>query len=409
MRWSLRLLLSFALLSGLALPSAAQPAPAPPATTPADLQRLLDTLVAAWGPGAIGAVEDDGRTIRGVSGVGNLRTGQPPRPVQTFRVASQTKVFVATAVLQLVAEGRVGLDDPVGRYLPRRLLPDGGHRITVRQLLNHTSGLYDPQVEVYRTLQELYDRRFEHWTPREVMALANDNGLLFEPGTAWSYSNTNYVVAGLLLERVTGTSVARQLERRFIRPLGLRHTWFPTDTAALPPPRLRGYMPLDDQPPLVDADITRLTRRSSGPRGRWCPTSTTWTGSTTPCSTAACCPGGCWPRCRPRSTPAPPASATGWAWRSTHPALRGHRGRPHRRPARLQLGLVPAARRRQGRPRGGQHPPGPGRALLGVLRRHGRAVLRHDPGPGHRRRPGQARHGHRDPLPVACPVCAPMW
>ena len=67
------------------------------------------------------------------------------------------------------------------------------------------------------------------------MALADDNGLLFEPGTGWSYSNTNYVVAGLLIERVTGTSVARQLERRFIRPLGLRHTWFPVDTAALPP------------------------------------------------------------------------------------------------------------------------------------------------------------------------------
>jgi hypothetical protein len=86
--------------------------------------QLLDTLVAAGAPGAIGAVEDDGSTIRGVSGVGNLRTGRPPRPVQTFRVASQTKVFVATAVLQLVAKGRVGLDDPVVRYLPRRLLPE---------------------------------------------------------------------------------------------------------------------------------------------------------------------------------------------------------------------------------------------------------------------------------------------
>ena len=214
--------------------------------------------MAAGAPGAIGAVEDGGRTIRGVGGVGNLRTGQPPRPVQTFRAASQTKAFVATVVLQLVAEGRVGLDDPVGRYLPRRLLPAGGGRITVRQLLNHTSGLHDPQVEVYLTLQDILDLRFEHWTPREVMALANDNGLLFEPGTAWSYSNTNYVVAGLLIERVTGTSVARQLQRRLIRPLGMRHTWFPTDTAALPPPRLRGYMPLDDQPPLADADITRF-------------------------------------------------------------------------------------------------------------------------------------------------------
>jgi hypothetical protein len=96
------------------------------------------------------------RPARRVSGVGNLRTGQPPRPVQTFRVASQTKAFVATIVLQLVAEGHVGLDAPVSRYLPPRLLPDGD-RITVRQLLNHTSGLYDPQVELYQTLQDIHD------------------------------------------------------------------------------------------------------------------------------------------------------------------------------------------------------------------------------------------------------------
>ncbi|HEV3462540.1 MAG TPA: serine hydrolase domain-containing protein [Actinomycetota bacterium] len=243
MRRSRRLLVSFALLLGLAVPAAAQPVPAQPVTGPADLQRLLDAVVAAGAPGAIGAVEDDGRTIRRVSGVGNLRTGQPPRPVQTFRVASQTKAFVATIVLQLVAEGRVGLDDPVRRYLPR-LLPDGD-LITVRQLLNHTSGLFDPQVEVYQTLQDIYDLRLEHWRPRQVVAMAVDNGLLFPPGTAWSYSNTNYVVAGLLIERVTGTSIARQLERRLIKPLGLRHTWFPADTAALPPPRLHGYMPLD--------------------------------------------------------------------------------------------------------------------------------------------------------------------
>jgi len=112
MRWSLRLLISSALLLGLALPAAAQPAPAPPVTSPADLQRLLDAVVATGAPGAIGAVEDDGRTIRAVSGVGNLRTGEPPRPVQTFRVASQTKAFVATIVLQLVAEGRGSASTP---------------------------------------------------------------------------------------------------------------------------------------------------------------------------------------------------------------------------------------------------------------------------------------------------------
>ncbi|HEV3398959.1 MAG TPA: peptidase, partial [Actinomycetes bacterium] len=83
MRRSRRLVVSFALLLGLALPAAALPVPAPPVTGPADLQRLLDAVVATGAPGAIGAVEDDGRTIRRVSGVGNLRTGQPPRPVQT--------------------------------------------------------------------------------------------------------------------------------------------------------------------------------------------------------------------------------------------------------------------------------------------------------------------------------------
>ena len=134
--------MSSVLLAGLAMPAAAQSAPVPPTTSPAEFQRLLDTLVAAGAPGGIGSLEDDGHTIRRVTGVGNLRTGQPPRPDQTFRVASQTKAFVSTIVLQLVAAGRVGLDDPVGRYLPR-LLPDGD-RITVRQLLNHTSGLYDP-------------------------------------------------------------------------------------------------------------------------------------------------------------------------------------------------------------------------------------------------------------------------
>ena len=372
MRWSLRLLLSFALL--LALPSAAQPAPAPPTTSPADLQRLLDAVVDTGAPGAIGAVEDGGRTIRRVSGVGNLRTGQPPRPVQTFRVASQTKAFVATVVLQLVAAGKLGLDDPVSRHLPR-LLPDGD-RITVRQLLNHTSGLFDPQVEVYQTLQDIYDLRLEHWTPRQVVAMATDNGLLFPPGTAWSYSNTNYVVLGLLIERVTGTSVARQLERRLIRPLGLRHTWFPNRTAALPPPRLHGYMPLDLAEPLVDDDIT------------WFNPSFFWASGALVSNVDdldrfydALFDGRLLP---------PPA-----AGRDADP---GRHRRPRRRLRAGAGGLHPALRGGGGRPHRGLH------------QRPARAVLRHDPGRGQRRRPGQpGDHRRGDPVPVACPVCAPMW
>jgi len=249
----------------------------------------------AGAPGAIGSVEDDGHTIRGVSGVGNLRTGQPPRPVQTFRVASQTKAFVSTIVLQLVAEGRVALDAPVARYLPR-LLPDGD-RITVRQLLNHTSGLYDPQVEVYQTLQDIYDLRFEHWTPRQVVALSVAHGLLFPPGSAFSYSNINYVVAGLLVERVTGTSIVRSCSGGSSGPWACATA----GSRPTPPPCPRractATCPWTPSRPWSTPTSPGSTRRSSGPRGRRSPTSTTSTASTTPCSTGACCPAACWPRC----------------------------------------------------------------------------------------------------------------
>jgi hypothetical protein len=139
----------------------------------------------------------------------------------------------------------------------------------------------------------------------------------------------------------------------------MRHTWFPTDTAALPPPRLRGYMPLDDQPPLVDADITRFN-----PSFFWASGALVSNVDDLDRFYDALFDGRLLPRrllaemLTPVDTGAPGATY-GARPGDLHPALRGGRGRPHRGPARLQLGLVPAARRRQGRPRGRQPPPGP--------------------------------------------------
>jgi CubicO group peptidase (beta-lactamase class C family) len=259
------------------------------------LQAALDRLVADGVPGVIAFQRQGSRAYRATSGVRELATGKPIRADDRFRIGSITKSFVSTVILQLVGEHRLRLSDTVERWLPNTL--PSGSSITVRQLLNHTSGLYDPQVEVYQTLQDLYDRRLEHWTPRQVVALSVAHGLLFPPGTAWSYSNTNYVVAGLLIERVTGTSIARQLERRLIRPWACAT---PGSRRARPPcPRraCTATCPWTISHPWPTPTSPGSTRRSSGPRGRWCPTSTTWTGSTTPCSTAACCPSGCWPRC----------------------------------------------------------------------------------------------------------------
>ena len=162
---------------------------------------------------------------------------------------------MATVVLQLVGEGRLSLSDTVERWLPG-ILPYGD-QITVRQLLNHTSGVpdytFEPLVALYR------GDRFRSWRPRELVALIADRPPDFAAGTAWSYSNTDYVLAGLIVERVTGHRLGREVERRIFRPLRLRDSSFPTDFPFLRGPHARGYsLQLDDELNFVEPlfDIT---------------------------------------------------------------------------------------------------------------------------------------------------------
>jgi len=160
-----------------------------------------------------------------------------------------TKSFVATVVLQLVGEGRLRLDDRLQRWLPGAV--PGGERITIRQLLNHTSGLFDytddlqgplrakPTRQVY---QQMAARRF---APRALVAMAARHRPLFPPGARFSYSNTNYVLLGLVVERVTGARLAGQLHRRILAPLGLADTELPGAQQRLRGQHLHGYAPPD--------------------------------------------------------------------------------------------------------------------------------------------------------------------
>jgi len=208
------------------------------------LQRGLDRVVAGGVPGAVLVVRRGDRTIRLTAGDARIEPKRPMRAPDRFRVGSITKPFVATVVLQLVAEQKLTLDDAVARWLPGAV-PNGEH-ITLRQLLNHTSGLFPFGADRVFVTQAFRDP-LRAWTPREIIAIAARHPPTFAPGAGWSYSDTNYFVLGLIVERVTGHPLATELERRILAPLGLRATSLPArpDIAG---PHAHGYFlrPLQD-------------------------------------------------------------------------------------------------------------------------------------------------------------------
>lgn len=192
------------------------------------LRPIATRLVRHGAPGALVVVRTPAGVRRAASGLGSREPRAALRATDRFRVASITKPFVATVVLQLVGEGRLALDDPLGRMFPG-LVPNGG-AITVRELLNHTSGLFDYQDDAGFDAAVLADPGHA-WSPRELVAIAASHPPLFPPGRGWSYSNTNYVLLGLVIEAVTGTSLEHQLGDRLFRPLGLAATSLPSAPA----------------------------------------------------------------------------------------------------------------------------------------------------------------------------------
>ncbi|WP_314621155.1 serine hydrolase domain-containing protein [Streptomyces stackebrandtii] len=253
MRKSTRTLLAAALVLGVAAGPAVVPAvaAAPPAAAASqasspDLSAVIAGLPRADATAALVRVGGTEGSWRGSAGVHDLESGAPADPAARFRAGSVTKVFTAATVLQLAAEGRIDLDRPARSYLPD-LIPGRYARVTVRQLLNHTHGIPAPDFPG-DTVEEWYANRFVVHTPEAMVRSATAKPREFRPGTRQHYLNIGYTIAGLLVERVTGDTYERQVERRILRPLGLRDTYLPGEAAEITGPYNHGYqtMRLDD-------------------------------------------------------------------------------------------------------------------------------------------------------------------
>ena len=180
-------------------------------------------------PAALAAVSDAKGESAGVAvGKGNLETGQAPPMDGEVRIGSNTKTFVAVVVMQMVQEGKVGLDEPIETYLPGLIKGEGidGSKITVRQLLQHTSGLPE-YTDTTPGRSDIFQIKDHYIPPRDLLDTALGKPAQFEPGAQWKYTNTNYLVLGMLVERVSQRPVGEQIDERIVKKLGLSHTYFP--------------------------------------------------------------------------------------------------------------------------------------------------------------------------------------
>ncbi|MEU5977635.1 serine hydrolase domain-containing protein [Streptomyces sp. NPDC047315] len=214
--------------------------------TPSPAERLKQDAAAIHALGVSGVqarmLTPTGRHHVATSGTADLRTGRPVRPDGYFRMASTSKTLIATVVLQLEAERRLSLDDTVDQWLPGVVRGNGndGSKITIRHLLQHTSGIHD-DLPGYTTPEEYYQQRYDLHTPEQLVARAMAHAPDFPPGERWKYSNTGYVLLGMLIEKATGRPAHQQIEDRVLRPLDLDQTHWMGTSPTLPHPHARAY------------------------------------------------------------------------------------------------------------------------------------------------------------------------
>src|SRR4051812_22884245 len=206
---------------------------------PAELRAAIENVHLAGMPGVFAEVRDGGRVWRGAAGVADVGTGRLVTSDMRHRVGSITKTFTAAAVLQQVESGQIGLDTPIGHYLPQ-LVPGGrGDAITVRMLINHTSGLAEylpyayPSLKAFPALadttpESLDDNRFTRFHSTELIEMGVTAPVVGTPGgIPGVYSNTNYLLLCQLLEHVTGTTAENCITQNVIQRAGLRDTELP--------------------------------------------------------------------------------------------------------------------------------------------------------------------------------------
>ncbi|MFI8710297.1 serine hydrolase domain-containing protein [Bacillus sp. NPDC077411] len=213
-------------------------------------QAMRDTLHLGY-PGILAKISDSGKTWSYAVGIADLRTKKPMKTDFRFRIGSVTKTFTATILLQLAGENRLNLDDSIEKWLPGVIQGNryDGNQITIRQILNHTSGI----AEYARSKDfNLMDTK-KSYTAEELVNMGISLPPDFPPGKGWSYSNTGYVLLGILIEKVTGNSYAEEIENRIIEPLELSNTFLPGNSSVIPGTNhARGYIKLDGVSELKD-------------------------------------------------------------------------------------------------------------------------------------------------------------
>ncbi|NEB81291.1 beta-lactamase family protein [Streptomyces sp. SID14478] len=229
-------------------------------------QQAMDDAVRAGVPGVTARATVNGRGWNGTSG----RRGAHDH----YRVGSVTKTFVATVMLQLEAEGRLSLDDTVDHWLPGLVTghDNDGREVTLRQLLNHTSGIFsyteDPAFQQAVFAKDGFlKNRYRTWTPTELVRIGLGHQPYFKPGAGWHYSNTNYVLAGMVIEKATGSSYAHEIRSRIIAPLHLKATSVPGTRTSVPRPSSPAYAKLTADGSGDPVDVTRINPSVAGASG----------------------------------------------------------------------------------------------------------------------------------------------
>ncbi|MFC5185190.1 serine hydrolase domain-containing protein [Actinomadura harenae] len=233
---------AFLAFAAVALTSVATAVPAS-AAAPSTLQRDADALRDLGVTGVqVRVTGPDGRSRVVTSGVADVRTKRPVPSNGRFRVASVTKTLTATTVLQLVGEGRLSVDDTVEHVLPGVVQGNGndGRKITIRNLLQHTSGLHDDMPSIDSPESYALHRLDTH-TAEELVARSMNHKPDFEPGKGWHYCNTGYLLLGMVIKKLTGNPWDTEVRNRILRPLGMDHTTFPGESPRITGPHARGY------------------------------------------------------------------------------------------------------------------------------------------------------------------------
>jgi D-alanyl-D-alanine carboxypeptidase len=257
--------LALALSASLAaFPGAARAEHAKTAPTHSSKSQLQHDVSAILATGVTGVVaEVGGDRLVATAGRAELGSTRLVPDDSYIRIGSATKPFVATVILRLAAEHRLALTDTVAKWLPGVVSGSGnnGRDITIRELLQHTSGIYDytHALPLLDGRQGYLANRFRRDTPGQLVAIAIRHKPVFKPGTSWAYSNTGYILLGMIIKKATGQDWTREVYERIIQPLGLRHTFMPGSSPYLPAPHADAYQQFTPGGPLTDTTVASYT------------------------------------------------------------------------------------------------------------------------------------------------------